>query len=422
MKQILSKLLFDSPANIEPQHRRAYLVTLIGAYIAWLVHAGWMASFFALNILPLFYFNIGSTIFFSFCIWLVRVRGRVLIVMIVAAVEVLAHMVLAVYLLGWDFGFQYFAMLVVGFICLGYFRNLFAPLSMATLSLIVFLGTYALIRQDLSPRVEVDDWIRQIFFVTNVVSVFGIMSIFAFIFNAAARNSESMLEKEYEKSEDLLLNILPRSVAARLKLGEEHIADTFAEATVLFSDMVGFTKLSSDRKPVEVVRILNAYFEVFDQLAERHGVEKIKTIGDAYMVVGGVPDRKHDHAPAMARMALDMLAASKKITEELDIDTGIRIGLCSGPVTAGIIGFKKFIYDVWGDTVNTASRMESTAPTNRIQIAASTHLLIKDEFSTKRRGRMKIKGKGVIPLYYLNEPDEAAREEALPDKKAQRAF
>mgnify|MGYP001797757407 CR=1 FL=1 len=393
------RLLFAEPPHLERRHRRSYLVAVCGSYIAWLVHVGWMLGFFALDIRPLFYFNTGSVLFFILCIWLLRAKGAILSVMCMASIEVLAHMLLAVYVLGWSLGFQHFAFIVVGYMCLGHFRSLWVPLAMALLSTLAFFLAFALSEYYAPAPAPLPEWVRWSFYLTNVLSVFGMISIFAFIFSTTARNAEAKLEDEYDKSEGLLLNILPRSVADRLKEEEELFADDFPVATVLFTDMVGVTKLSSTLAPAEVIRLLNTYFEVFDELVDRHGVEKIKTIGDSYMLVAGVPDRRADHAEAAARMALDMLATSKAITKELGIESGIRIGLCSGPVTAGIIGFKKFAYDVWGDTVNTASRMESTAPTDQIQIAESTHLRIKDSFETERRGHMQIKGKGTLPLY-----------------------
>ena len=216
------------------------------------------------------------------------------------------------------------------------------------------------------------------------------------------KQAEEALHAEKEKSESLLLNILPFPIAQRLKEEQGYIADSFPEVTVLFADIVGFTVLSTRLSPTELVEILNIIFSEFDRLAEKHGLEKIKTIGDAYMVVGGLPTPRSDHAEAIANMALDM---QKEITQ-FNATTGeafsIRIGIHSGPVVAGVIGIKKFIYDLWGDTVNTASRMESHGIPGCIQLSAATYQLLQDKYLLEERGHIAIKGKGVMNTYFLN--------------------
>ncbi|HEY9616583.1 MAG TPA: adenylate/guanylate cyclase domain-containing protein [Microcoleaceae cyanobacterium] len=224
------------------------------------------------------------------------------------------------------------------------------------------------------------------------------------------------LQAEQEKSERLLLSILPKPVAEQLKqqqhLLEQNvldqssgirsgIADSFAEATVLFADIVDFTQTSSHRSPIEIVDLLNHIFSAFDYLAERHQLEKIKTIGDAYMVVGGVPTPRPDHAAAIADMALDMQDAIVKFNQETGESFSIRIGISTGPVVAGVIGTKKFIYDLWGDTVNTASRMESQGLPNYIQVTAATYHCLCHQYHFEERGSIDIKGKGEMLTYWL---------------------
>ncbi|MGL5062226.1 MAG: adenylate/guanylate cyclase domain-containing protein, partial [Microcoleus sp.] len=186
------------------------------------------------------------------------------------------------------------------------------------------------------------------------------------------KQAEDALRGEQEKSERLLLNILPQVIADRLKRNETTIAEYFPEATVLFADIVGFTPLSAQMNPIELVELLNQIFSGFDLLCERHGLEKIKTIGDAYMVVGGLPEPRADHAEAIAEMALDMQAEIARFNTENQKYFSIRVGIHSGPVVAGVIGIKKFIYDLWGDTVNIASRMESHGISWRIQASETT--------------------------------------------------
>jgi ligand-binding sensor domain-containing protein/class 3 adenylate cyclase len=211
----------------------------------------------------------------------------------------------------------------------------------------------------------------------------------------------SVLDGERNKSEDLLLNILPPSIAERLKWGETTIVDTFESATVLFSDMVGFTKIAARVSPEELIVMLNRMFSVFDQLAEIHGVEKIKTIGDAYMAVAGVPIPNEQHAAAIAAMALDMQQAIRELAETENLPISIRVGMHSGYLTAGVIGEKKFAYDLWGDTVNTASRMESSGEAGRVQCSEAAYQLLKDTFDFEERGTIEVKGKGAMKTYFL---------------------
>ncbi|USR92206.1 response regulator [Phormidium yuhuli AB48] len=215
---------------------------------------------------------------------------------------------------------------------------------------------------------------------------------------------KAYLEKltiEQGKSERLLLSILPKPIAERLKQNPRTIADSFNDVTVLFADIVGFTKLWSRISPTELVELLNEIFSGFDKLAEKNGLEKIKTIGDAYMVVGGLPIPREDHAEAIAQMALDMQHRMAQFNRGDHEPFSIRIGINTGPVVAGVIGTNKFIYDLWGDTVNTASRMESHGIANTIQVTEATYERLKDSFEFERRGVIDVKGKGKMTTYLL---------------------
>ena len=199
---------------------------------------------------------------------------------------------------------------------------------------------------------------------------------------------------------DLLVRILPQSIADRLQRGETHLADRFDDATVLFADLVGFTSTSAHHAPEHVVAFLNRVFASFDALIEKYGVEKIKTIGDAYMVASGVPVARPDHASAVANLALDMLVAAQSI-QPLDGQVQLRIGISSGPVVAGVIGHKRFGYDLWGDTVNVASRMEAFGVPGRIQVSEETFRRLADRYDFAARGEIEIKGLGPTPTWYL---------------------
>jgi class 3 adenylate cyclase len=202
-------------------------------------------------------------------------------------------------------------------------------------------------------------------------------------------------------SERLLLNILPKSIADRLKRDEGRIAEAHDDVTVLFADVVDFTPFVERTEPARVVAVLDEIFSAFDRLAERHGLEKIKTIGDAYMIVAGLPEPRADHVEAMAEMALEMQAELGRLCEPLGLDLSIRVGMDSGPVIAGVIGRHKFIYDLWGDTVNTASRMESSGLPGRIQVTAATYERLRGRYRFEERGEIEVKGKGRLMAYLL---------------------
>ena len=222
------------------------------------------------------------------------------------------------------------------------------------------------------------------------------------------KKMESELRKERNKTENLLLNLLPEPIAERLKEEPGVIADKFEKATILFADLVNFTQISTTMSATKLVYLLNEIFSSFDELTEKHGLEKIKTIGDAYMVAGGIPIARPDHAEASAEMALDMLVAIDELNVKLEATFDLRIGINSGPVVAGVIGTKKFIYDLWGNAVNTASRMESHGVPGRIQVSFYTYELLRDKYEFEERGLIDIKGQGEMRTYFLTGPKTAS--------------
>jgi len=249
--------------------------------------------------------------------------------------------------------------------------------------------------------------------------VFTLLAVFA----SQRRDALAALRQEQEKSENLLLNILPRSIADKLKAETQPIADHFGSASILFADVADFTPWSERLPPAEVVGYLDRLFSCFDELAERYRLEKIKTIGDCYMVAAGVPIPRPDHARALALMALDMLATMRSDEGVAHLGHELRVGINSGPVVAGVIGRKRFLYDLWGDAVNTASRMESHGTPGRIQITRATYELLADEFECEPRGTIAVKGKGEVEAWYLIGPmaeraaaaGDGAREQTLAD-------
>ena len=207
-----------------------------------------------------------------------------------------------------------------------------------------------------------------------------------------------------EQIEELLLNILPKPIADRLQEGQSIIADSFSDVSVLFADLVGFTNFAAHQTAAETVKVLNQIFSQFDQLSIQHGLEKIKTIGDAYMVVGGLPELKANHAESIAKMALDMQATMASFNVQNNQNFSLRIGINIGAVVAGVIGLTKFSYDLWGDTVNVAHRMESNGIPGEIQVTTMVYERLKDKFLFKTRGPLEIKGKGQMIVYLLVGP------------------
>jgi adenylate cyclase len=211
-----------------------------------------------------------------------------------------------------------------------------------------------------------------------------------------------------------LLNILPQKIAEQLKRDGNPIARSFEAATILFADIVGFTPLAARHSPTVMVDVLNRLFCEFDNLAEQHQLEKIKTIGDSYMAAAGLPEERPDHAAAIANMALDMQAVLEHFSHDLGQPLQLRIGINSGQVVAGVIGNKKFIYDLWGDSVNVAARMESSGEPGQIQVSQATYLLLQNQgYNLEPRGQIEIKGKGLMTTYWLLKPQLAPRVAAL---------
>lgn len=243
--------------------------------------------------------------------------------------------------------------------------------------------------------------IKDIFFLINIIGTACILYAVMRYFQSQKERTLQALALEQARSEKLLLNILPKSIANRLKDNDARIADSHESVTILFADIVGFTKLTATMSPTKLVDLLSQLFSRFDKLAEQHGLEKIKTIGDGYMVVGGAPMRLENHANIMVKLALEMQQALQAFNAEAHASLQMRIGISSGAVVAGVIGTSKFAYDIWGDPVNMASRMEQTAPVDSIQISDATYQLIKHDYQFIARDSVLIKGKGEINTYLL---------------------
>jgi adenylate cyclase len=260
-------------------------------------------------------------------------------------------------------------------------------------TIVVTLVLSGIVRPD---GADLPDAFVQTFVVLNIVAVSFVAMLLLVTF-AKGRDTAQ------ERVETLLLNILPEEIAERLQAEPHAIADHFEEASILFADVVDFTPLASRLDAREVVGLLDRLFTSFDELVDRHGIEKIKTIGDCYMVAAGVPRHRADHAHALAYLALEMQECARTCLPA-DDDLQLRIGISSGPVVAGVIGRRRFLYDLWGDTVNMASRMESHGVPDVIQITRSTWELVRDDFVTESRGLVEVKGKGEVETWQLVAP------------------
>jgi adenylate cyclase len=276
---------------------------------------------------------------------------------------------------------------------------------------IVFVVT-GVLGEALFPNADLPVWFTTTMLALNIVGTSAIA--FTVLASFAKERNEALtaLRAEQARSEGLLISILPRSIAERLKASTQPIADHVDSASILFADLVNFTPMSERLPAGQVVGMLDDLFSRFDALAERHGLEKIKTIGDCYMAAAGVPDPHPDHARRAALLALDMLdtVASWTLPDRSHLE--LRIGINSGPVIAGVIGTKRFLYDLYGDAVNTASRMETHSEPGEIQITSATHELLKDEFECRPRGTIPVKGKGQMETWYLVGSRSERRESA----------
>lgn len=211
--------------------------------------------------------------------------------------------------------------------------------------------------------------------------------------------AEARQQEEFDRAEGLLLNILPGSISARLKSGERVIAEEHEAVSIVFADIADFTAFSAKLSPTQLVETLNLVFSEFDEISDRHGAEKIKTIGDAYMVVVGVPDARQNHAEAAVDLAVEMLQAAADVSQRTHFEIKLRIGVNSGPVVAGVIGQRKFAYDLWGDAVNVASRMESHGTPGMVLITEATAALLSEKYNVVPQGIRDVKGKGMMPVF-----------------------
>jgi adenylate cyclase len=288
---------------------------------------------------------------------------------------------------------------------------------MAALGAAVMIALQFLVPADTGAQPH---WANTLGFVVSVISAWLLVVITLWYALREIASAERAMECEYDRSESLLANILPATIAQRLKdPSRTIIADKYDDASILFADIAGFTQWASNTTPTDLVRFLDRFYTDLDALVDRHGLEKVKTSGDSYMVVSGVPVPRADHLEALACLALDMATAAGDLKDPLGRAVPLRIGLAAGPVVAGVVGARKFFYDVWGDAVNIAARMETTDVEGRIQVPQNVYERLNATFIFEERGDVDIKGKGVMHTWYLaarrdNTVREAVEKGAAP--------
>lgn len=354
--------------------------------------------FFHIGLTIMAYVNFLSVGIFLLCIYSVHKRTNLFLFCILVTLEVNIHAGLAVYFLGWASGFQYFIFVAVLSAFFIQYKKL--SISIAIFSIANFIILFILFATTIPPFYA-SVTIINFFNIAIGISSLLIVGSMAYMFSRAVDETENRLQVQYDRAERLLRNILPESVAERLKEKEQLIADGFAQSSILFADLQNFTEFSGSTTPKNLVYMLNELFSSFDDLLEQHGVEKIKTIGDAYMVASGLPKESGRHAEQILNYALAMLAAVNDFNKKQGLDFSIRIGVNSGPVIAGVVGKKKYSYDLWGDTVNVASRMETSGAPGEIHLSENTYRLIKDKYNVIKREPLQIKGKGLMQTYFL---------------------
>jgi len=388
------------PPGIDPEYHAWYRALIVGAYLLIVAHAVIVVAWWYAGVMEMVYYHVVSFALLGSTTVAVQ-RGRLLRGLILATIEIFLHAILGTLYAGWESGLHIpiIAMAIAwsAHPGRGNAHRRFVGLGIIAAYIVLFV-----VARTRPPVYVLPDLYLTVSSVIMISCIF-IALLLLVVLQSVSAGWYTSLQEEREKSEHLLLNVLPATIAARLKESDDVIADRFDEVTVLFLDIVDFTKLSASMSAAEVVSILNELFSRFDALTEQYAMEKIKTIGDAYMAVAGVPDPHPDHARRAMNLAIAMLGELRDYTAPDGTRIKARIGICSGPVVAGVIGRRKFIYDLWGDTVNTASRMESHGVCNQIQVTESTYRILREDYLFVPRGTVEIKGKGSMSTYLLDQ-------------------
>ncbi len=396
----LIKFFNRYPDGLKSDYARFFVVSRFTFPIGVIGHAGFFFIFWYLDLTVLAVFNIFSVALFAYASAQNR-RGNMRLPAMLAMVgEIPVHAILATIYIGPATGFWLYFFLSTIWVLLVpfYSRRLRLSLSAVLILALVVLASFALGAEPIRPIAGA--WVLFLF-INNVLTFAAVMVALVSSYEFAVVRAEDALQQEFDRAETLLLNILPADIAARLKASEKPLADSHESVSVLFADLVGFTAISRTVSATQLVNLLNDLFSRFDRLADEHGAEKIKTIGDSYMVATGLSPNVTDHAEKIAELALDMRRVFGEFRRDNHVDLKIRIGIHSGAIISGVIGNKKFAYDLWGDTVNIASRMESEGLVDKIQISAETCKMLSGRYQISPRGEIQIKGHRPRETYLL---------------------
>ena len=396
-------LHFDTvPATIRAEHYRFYIISNIGYTVGWAIHLDWFFVFLYLGQYRMAAIQVVSIAAHVFAIILNR-KGRHQEAMMIGMLEVVGHQLLAVYLLGWGAGFQYIIPAIALFPFLKHDGSLIIKslLVLCCMSGFLYLEVFF---KNAVPVYTLSHAAINFFNYSNIIFCFMFLATWGIFITIAIHRSEAILVEEKKRSDDLLLNILPAEVAEELKEKGSAAAKYFDNVTVMFTDFVNFTNVSERMTPQELIDELDTCFKAFDGIIGKYSIEKIKTIGDAYLAVAGLPKADDLHAVHTIRAAMEInefMNARKKLMGEQTFD--IRVGIHTGSVVAGIVGVKKFAYDIWGDTVNVAARMEQNSEKGRVNISGITYDIVKSRFNCEYRGKIIAKNKGELDMYFVNE-------------------
>lgn len=398
MKRIL-KYFHETPQHIPLEELRYYKLIRVVLGLAGLAHFFFSFLFFTLGVKEMFYIQFLSLSIFAFAFYL-NERRHYFTSITIGICEVIGHQIIAVALIGSDSGFQYSLLLsaMVPF--------LLPPGKMVIKSIILlssligFLVIIFIIGENTpiyTLGTEVTFWLE----FTNILVIFLFFGIWGMYFTNAMKDTEDKLNVEREKSDSLLNNILPKHIANELKATGKAEPRRFEKVTILLTDFKGFTQLVASIPADTLVRELNDIYSQFDDIMAEEGVEKIQTIGDAYLAICGILDKDSDHAYKCVKAAKRMLEFLEIRNTQNKIQWIMRVGIHSGPIVAGVVGKRKFAYNLFGDTINTASRFETTSEPGKVNISFSTYEEIKDRVSCEYRGKVQAKGKGELDMYFV---------------------
>ena len=390
------KSYLEAPKDLDNASARLYVIASANIPFAMLIHILYIPLFLWMKVPEMAVVNIFSVIAWAGVLYSVR-RMMFSIAWILFTAEIMIHSAFCNYYVGWGFGNQYFLFTLVGmsFLLPG---KIYLSMTIAVAAVLEFA---ILSRWSNESPWNGNPDVLYVLNIINIVIALSISVLDTLHYQWIIHQTEKELKIANSKSEKLLANVFPHAILEKLKHKEATIADRFDSASVFFADIIGFTPLSEKLSPVDLVDLLDKLFSLFDALVVKHKVEKIKTIGDAYMVAAGVPTPVINHAELLASFALDFKTCLTEFNERNNQTLQMRIGINSGPVVGGVIGKSRFIYDLWGDCVNTAARMESHGLPGEIHVSEHSYKLLADKFEFESRGVIEIKGKGPMPTFFL---------------------